>query len=394
LMGKETWFDVKGQGYEVKKDGFGYAGVRFTPQPGAVHRIEVERTIIARRLGRVTGGGLFAESQKLGAELAWPESGLLGQDSVQNAIYHGKLFWIWGDTTLPKYPLGTFDSPGATTSPHPLASFEPPLRLPLDYFRDGNGDLRGLAKMPGQGPTWLSALVSLPDAQGREHLVVTYTKDQGLVQIYRQGLAVWDDASESFKQLQVLWDEHGAARRPPVLPDGHVVKYTDADGKPWVLFCNPFPAMRCPAAFEAWQDTNSWEKLTPQKTLTAAGTGEEIRVHTGSMGWNPWRKRWVGVFVQRGGKSSELGEVWYAESRAPTGPWGPAVKVLSHDNYTFYNPSLHAEFTPENSPILLFEGTYATTFARDPPKTPRYDYNQILYRLDLDDPRLKPAHAE
>lgn len=26
--------------------------------------------------------------------------------------------------------------------------------------------------------------------------------------------------------------------------------------------------------------------------------------------------------------------------------------------------------------------------------TPRYDYNQILYRLDLDDPRLAPAHGK
>src|SRR5580693_5166906 len=51
LMGRETWLEVTGQGYEVKKDGFGYAGVRFTPQPGAVHRVEVVRTIIARRLG-------------------------------------------------------------------------------------------------------------------------------------------------------------------------------------------------------------------------------------------------------------------------------------------------------------------------------------------------------
>src|SRR5580658_10011480 len=63
LMGQETWFYVKGQGYEVKKDGFGYAGIRFTSEPGQVHRVEVERTIIARRLGRITGGGLFGESQ-------------------------------------------------------------------------------------------------------------------------------------------------------------------------------------------------------------------------------------------------------------------------------------------------------------------------------------------
>src|SRR5580693_423361 len=126
LMGKETWFEVKGQGYEVKKDGFGYAGFRFTPEAGQVHRVEVDRSIIARCLGRITGAGLFGESQKLGVELAWQESGILGSDSVQNAVYGGKLFWVWGDTTLPKYPLGIFDSTAATTLPQPLASLEPP----------------------------------------------------------------------------------------------------------------------------------------------------------------------------------------------------------------------------------------------------------------------------
>jgi hypothetical protein len=394
LMGKETWFDVKGQGYEVKKDGFGYAGVRFTPEPGQVHRVEVDRTIIARRLGRITGGGLFAESQKLGGETSWPESGILGQDSVQNAVYRGKLFWLWGDTTLPKYPLGIFDSTAATTAPQPLASLEPPLRLPLNYFRDGEGAPKGVAKMPGSGPTWLSACVSLPDAQGREHLAATYVKVRGFLHEYRRGLVVWNDATESFELLRLLWEETDAAPHPPLAPDGHAVKWTDAAGKSWVLFCNPFPMMRCPATFEAWQDPHSWEPLTPPKTLLAAGTHERVRPQSGSMAWNPWRKRWVSIFVQSDGNPSPLGEVWYAESRAPTGPWGPAVKILSHDNYTFYNPSLHPAFTPENSPVLIFEGTYSAEFARNPPLTPRYNYNQILYRLDLDDPRLLPAHEE
>jgi hypothetical protein len=326
LMGKETWFEVKGQGYQIKKDGFGYAGIRFTPLPGQVHRVEVERTIIARRLGRLTGGGLFGESQKLGAEQTWQESGLLGSDSVQNAVYHGKLFWFWGDTTLPRYPLGIFDSTGATTSPLPLASFEPPLRLTLEYFRDKQGAPRGLAKMPGEGPTWLSACVSLPDAQGREHLVATYAKDQGFVHIYRQGLAVWDDATESFKLLRLLWEESATAPHPLPVPDGHAVKYTDSAGKSWVLFCNPFPMVRCPATFEAWQDPHSWEPLAPQKTLRAAGTGEKVRAQSGSMAWNSWRKRWVTVFVQDSGKPSTLGEVWYAEARTPTGPLGAGDK--------------------------------------------------------------------
>src|SRR5438128_7734090 len=106
LMGNETWFDVIGHGYEVPRDAFGARGVRLKPQSGASLKVEITRKIIAKRLGRLTGGGLFAESQKLGRELYWPESGILGCDSVQNAVHGGKLFWAWGDTVVPNYPLG------------------------------------------------------------------------------------------------------------------------------------------------------------------------------------------------------------------------------------------------------------------------------------------------
>jgi len=56
LMGRETWFDVIGNGYEVSKDGFGMRGVRLKPEPGKTLKVEVNRTIIAKRLGRLTGG--------------------------------------------------------------------------------------------------------------------------------------------------------------------------------------------------------------------------------------------------------------------------------------------------------------------------------------------------
>ena len=75
------------------------------------------------------------------------------------------------------------------------------------------------------------------------------------------------------------------------------------------------------------------------------------------------------------------------------GTWGKAVKVLSHENYTFYNPRLHPEFTPEDSPILLFEGTYTAEFADRPAITPRFNYNQILYRIDLNDPAFESARV-
>ncbi|MEW6160600.1 MAG: hypothetical protein AB1813_24485, partial [Verrucomicrobiota bacterium] len=393
LMGRETWFDVIGHGYETPKDGFGMRGVRLKPEPGKTITVEVNRTIIARRLGRITGGGIFAESQKLGRERDWKEAGVLGCDSIQNAVHRGRLFWLWGDTTLAKYPLGIFHGTSATTETRPLVKIEPPVRLVLDYFRDDKGAPRGIAQMPGEGPTWITGYVSLPDAKGTPRLVGSFMKIKPPLDIYQCGLCVWNESTANFELQKVLWTKSDAAPKPPPFPEGHPALWKDSSGKAWVLFGNPLPALRCPARFEAWQDPSTWEVLKPQETLPSAADAQSVKPHSGSMAWHPWRKRWVTVFMQTFGKPSAFGELWYAESETPTGPWGPAIKILTHENYTFYNPRLHPEFTPEDSPILIFEGTYTMQFADKPAPTPRYDYNQILYRLDLNDPALRPAQS-
>ena len=85
---------------------------------------------------------------------------------------------------------------------------------------------------------------------------------------------------------------------------------------------------------------------------------------------------------------SMLGEVWYSEADTPLGPWVYARKIVTHDRYSFYNPKQHPEFDQDNGRIIYFEGTYTTTFSGNPDPTPRYDYNQIMYQLDLSDRRL------
>lgn len=390
LMGREAWFEVHGHGYEAKADGFGNRGVRLTPESGKTLRIEVKRTSVAQRVGRLTGAGLFAESQKLGLEAGWRESGLVGQDSVQNAVHRGRLYWFWGDTTLARYPLGIFDGTGATTTAQPPAALEPPLRLALGYFTNAKGVPHGIAPMPGKGPTWVTGVASVPDKAGISRLVCAYMKIKPPLEAYEWSLALWNEEKNLFEQLKTVWTKSGSTPKAPPIPEGHPVSWKDAAGKEWLLFGNPLPKLRCSATFEAWQDAKTWEVLTPQTSLPGAG-GETVKPHSGSIAWHPWRKRWVAVFMQSFGKPSVFGELWYAEAVAPTGPWGTAVKVLSHDNYTFYNPRLHIEFTPEGSSHLFFEGTYTTQFANKPTPTPRYDYNQILYRLDLRDDALKPA---
>lgn len=392
LLGRETWLEVTSDGYEVPADKYGKHGVRLSPEAGKSLTIEVERTSIARRLGRVTGAGLFGESQKLGLETDWQESGVLGSDTVQNAVHDGRMYWAWGDTNIARYHLGIFDTTSATSAVRPLVSFEPPLRLKLDYFTDGAGRPRAVAKMAGAGPTWLTGYVGLPDQAGEHRLVAMYMKIKPPIEGYECGLCVWNEKTANFEHLKTIWMKSAAAPKHPPMPQGHPVIVDGKGGKRLVLFGDPFPTLRCPATIEAWQNPATWEKLSPQESVPVVD-GKAIRAGEGSIAWNAFRKRWVTIFMQSFGTPSGFGEIWYAEADSPYGPWGPAVKVLSHANYAFYNPRLHPEFTPADSPILLFEGTHTKSFANHPEPTPRYDYNQILYRLDLDDARLARARG-
>lgn len=86
--------------------------------------------------------------------------------------------------------------------------------------------------------------------------------------------------------------------------------------------------------------------------------------------------------------TSVLGEIWYSEAASPLGPWKWGRKIVTHDKYSFYNPKQHPLFAREKGRLIYFEGTYTALFSGSEVKTPRYDYNQIMYQLDLSDPQL------
>ena len=116
-------------------------------------------------------------------------------------------------------------------------------------------------------------------------------------------------------------------------------------------------------------------------------TGKPMQAHSGSVYWNAWRKRWVMIAVQSFG-TSVLGEVWYAEAETLAGPWLHARKIVTHERYSFYNPKQHPFFDEKGGQVIYFEGTYTAMFSGNTDPTPRYDYNQVMYRLDLSDSRL------
>lgn len=389
LLGQETWFTVSGHGYGVKADGFGYKGVRLRPAAGQKLTVTVERRILAQRLGRLTGAGLFAESQKVGEHLDWREGPVQGCDSIVNARFEGKQFWFWGDTNLAKYPLGIFNVSAATT-----ADFVPPARPPLqvrfDYFQNAQGAARGVAEVPGDGPTWIWGAATLKDAQGREHLVASAVKVRGNMEAYRWDLVEWDRSAQKFLPVLTFWTKSTEHPKAPKVPDGHALQWRDDQGKEWLLYCNPFPTLRCPATYEAWKDSSTWENLTPDRTILTPA-GKKVEAHGGDLAWHPWSQRWLLLFTQKGGDSSFLGEIWLASAPSPTGPWTGARKVATHDNYTFYNPVLHPEAFRGDSPVIHFEGTYVTTFTNNQQPTPRWDYNQVLYQVDLSQPAFQAA---
>src|SRR5262249_22751524 len=167
LMGKEVFFHAASHGYEFPKDGFGYRGKKLHVVAGGSAKLKVKRLNIAERLYRITGGGIYRHSVLVCAKAPLKETGLNGlvfrSDSVQNAVYRGKIYWFWGDTNRPAYPLGNFEVPGATSELPAAGGLDADVGVNLRYFVDDKGFARPTAPMPGKGPTWLTTVVPLKD---------------------------------------------------------------------------------------------------------------------------------------------------------------------------------------------------------------------------------------
>jgi hypothetical protein len=431
LMTETVFFHVSGHGYEHPKDGFGFRGKQLQIAPGGSATLKVDRINIAERLYRVTGAGIYGDSVLVGATVPIKQpllnAQVFGSDSVMNALYRGKVYWFWGDTLRPSYPLGNFHVPGATSELPGKGGLDPAVGVDLDYFVDDKGFAKKTCEMPGQGPTWLTALVALPDRDGRERLFGSFVKVEPPLKVYGRGLVVFNDERQQFEKLADV------DLKAPAFPQGQAFRHTDG-GREYVYFAHPYPLTRVPATafadlgqyecFTCLKDGSrleapeldrdaggrlsfKWRKDTPavgpaeQAKLVSAGkmkagespfrlrdrdTGKPVTAHAGSVYWNAYRKRWVMVFAEHFGKSV-LGEVWYAEADEPTGPWRYAVKVATHDRMSFYNPKQHPMFDQQGGRVIFFEGTYTHDFSGNPETTPRYEYNQLMYRLDLADPR-------
>ncbi len=412
LMDREVFFHVSGPGIQVPKDGFGYACFRPLTRAGTTVELKVKRITLAERVGRVTGQGMYRDSALLGFPHPVPNllaPGVMGQDSVQMVKYNQQLFWLWGDTNVPHYQLGNYQTTSALT---PLEA-HPERGLRYEYFTQPQHpeQLRHMLPLAGPGAVWLFGLMSLTEG-GKDRVFAGYSRQQGLVPPDEQGVAEYDAAAGVFKSVGVI-DKGETWRRP----NGCSVQVKDAEGD-YFYFSLPFAHTRVKATATDIATAASYETLrydpaaarwhwqtaappTTQEEETKllqngqmppeqahyqlkAG-GKLIRIHGASIAWNPWRQRFVLIGTQRGEKDdpSALGEIWYAESPHVTGPWIRATKIATHPRYTFYNPVQHPLFAEQEGRMIYFQGTYSLEFSGNPLAPARYDYNQLMYRLDL-----------
>ena len=442
LMNKKVWFGVSAHGYEFPPDGFGMHGVTLETRPGAISQLRIKRINIAERLYRITGQGIYRDTVLLGRKppVAEPllNAEVTGQDGVLNAVYRGRLYWFYGDTLKLSYALGNFSMTGATTGlPDKI---NPSVGFALKYFAGKDGFVRPMAPIQGEGVVWLFGLVVIPDETGRERMLAYYQRRRGLGPVLENGFVVYDDEKDIFEKLKTV------ALGPPIFPQGYPSRVKCGDGTDYLYFTAPYPEVRVKADWKSYLDLSSyegytclkpgrryvdkdevqldrdasgklvwaWKKDTPplsprdQQELIAAGkmrrqespfrlqdaeSGKPILLNNCSCFWNDYRRRYIMIASQSAG-ATMLGEVWYSEADQPEGPWVQARKIITHadkkdDAHDFYNPTQHPFFDQEGGRVIYLEGSYVNTFSGNPHPTPYYEYNQIMYRLDLADPRLK-----
>lgn len=436
LINQKAFFSVQSDGYEFPADGFGSRGKAFDVTAGSTVTLKIKRLNIAERLYRVTGSGIYRDTvmanQKSPIREPLLNAKVVGQDSVQAIPYKGKLYWFWGDTNRLGYPLGHFGTAGATSELPGHGGLDPSVGVDLTYFTDASGFSRPTCDVKGEGAKWIEGVMAVKDETGRERLVAKYIRVKGLADVLELGLIRWDDASETWKPL-ARFDTDA-----PLYPCGQPVRFA-AGGVDYFYFFH-FVTCRVRADLKDIMDPKSYEAFTclapgsryrkgasqldrrPDGTLIwdwkrdtgSVGAVEErdlidagkmkpeecrfmlhdakshraVIPHYGSVCYNAFRKRWIQIAVETGGQHSFLGEVWYAEADSPTGPWHWAQHIVTHNHYSFYNPVQHPFFDQDGGRVIYFEGTYTNTFSGNDHPTPLYDYNQIMYRLDLSDPRL------
>lgn len=440
LMDQDVFFLISGPGYVYPRNSMGSVGERVTVRPGESVKFEVDRVSIAERLYRVTGQGIYRDSVALGQPVPIEKpilnTKVMKQDSAKVIEYKGKLYWFWGDTYSSSKAEGNLRVTGAVSELPGKGGLDPDLGVNLKYFAGSDGYVKEMAPnlQDGSVHVELSSLMKTTK-DGKECLLagyVSYDKDNKEVS---RGILMFNDQKEQF-DLVVRFEEDEMMR----YPQGNAFLCNE-NGKEYWVFCNPLPTIRVvndynsiinPDSYEVYTpikqgavydkkvprkteldlDDNgnlkwSWKKKTGLLTqeqeenlirirvikhsdafyrFTDVDNGNAVELYSAAIQWNEYRKSWIMIAQSKKG-TEPLGDIYYAEAKNPSGPWKNGKLIVSHDQWAFYNPIFHPYFSKDNGRIIYFEGNFDNDGRTSKPVS-YYDNNQLMYKLDLSDPRL------
>ena len=431
LMNREVFFQIRSHGYRYNTLVHGRPGVVLKPISGENTVLTLTRINVAERLYRITGEGIYCHSMLSGRfslmDTPCLNADVMGQDTVLAVPYREKIFWFWGDTW--GVDAFNFAVAGATSQMPDKGGLNPEMGVELTYFADDRGFAKPMCPDFGCGRVWLDWVAPVRDDRNESRLLARYTRVASLDDILECGFALFNDEKEIFEPLLVLPTEFRASHV------SHHPFFGLVNGKEYIYFTADFEFSRVRATLSSMTDpmeyeylerfdqhdepidadrpvacrpdqsrhVHGWKKNADRTGVTHTHpqnkeertrekpkwihlqnieTGSSVDARPGSIFWNDFRQRWVLIAQEN------IGQIWFAEADTPVGPWVYARKIVSHSGYNFYNPTHHPFFDQQNGRIIYFEGTYTHIFSDTNVQTPRYDYNQIMYRLDLADSRL------
>jgi len=375
---------------------------------------------------------------------------ILGLDSAFATLYRGQLFWIFGDLRSATSPIANLRVTGARSELPESGGRDPRFGIDLDYI-GRPGFVQSLVETDAP-VVWLSAPRIVVGDDGTERLYATYAKIGEGLRAHEYGLAAFDAARNVFELVEAYPETSPIVPLGHVFAhadsSGAHLHYDLAIRSPrnagadvrldrFEAFTPLAPGQRFESAESVQLEQDraghliwDWKAGTAPVTgeqwraLVSAGrvsaneawmrwidveSGEEITLQNGSVHWNPYRQRWILVRTQLDGRS-RLGEVFYAEADTPLGPWAYVQRIVTHalppppfvapgltdetqglprlETQSFYNPVHHPELDQAGGREIFFQGTLSSLFTDVRRPLAGYDYNQIVYSLDLEDPRL------
>jgi len=420
---------IRGNGYRYPKlDLLGERAINPQLLPGDYIQVKLERTVAAERLYRITGAGRYRDSILAGRSEqhtdTWLVGRVIGLDSAIPVVWHRRLFCFWGDTLYPDR-LNLSGSGGMIDT---FGSPDPEIPLQVQYFMDKDAYAKPMIETGSPGFVWIEAVIPLKYGRHGEILVARYVKHKTLEEAVETGFAVFQTLKHKFSVIKRIRSgrHHKSAHAVPVvqnektrwaiqpweITEAEMQSFTNPDsyfnysclekadtkaelqveGRPYrvrrdrlgrPVFAWAQGGVPChPSQQKALRQAGLLKSDESWLQLTEVGSGKTSPDFSGSISWNNFRNRWVMI------SQGHTGEIWYAEADTFTGPWLYARRVVEHDTYNFYNPVHHRWFDRDGGQTIYFEGTYTSFFTRDGYKTPRADYNQVMYRLNLSHPHL------